>query len=317
MKDLGFYVIVAFYVGTICWAYMNRASEKVLTTLVVGLLALFGSLLALAIFGFERSTRTVFSVPIIIHADTRLPLEGLPYPALPMDFAIRVREKLTATPNILPDLKRDPFAQSVYHHALQRAMVYWLEKKYPFTWQVDVFPTSLGEIEGYFFQSKQVASRLYRGAELKERMAGNEFADIQGVLGKSDKWGLALPVGTELIVSPPHSDPQEGEVSTIKLSNRFCEMTIRIRPAMSGVGAGSYRMVFGLSQEQAQQAMTSDEYIVVISSTFNWLRAGAPEMPDYRKWASDIASGLKTQFSDEVTWSKTRDWLLFHRVAGM
>jgi hypothetical protein len=39
-------------------------------------------------------------------------------------------------------------------------------------------------------------------------------------------------------------------------------------------------------------------------------------MSSYKKWASDITDGLETQFSDQVVWSKTRDWLLFHRVAG-
>jgi hypothetical protein len=315
MRDLLFWVATALYVVAITSAYLNRGSEKVVTTLGLGVVALLGSLIAVALFGSEPSKRMVFSVPIIIHADTRLPFEGLAYPVLPMEFAIQVREKLTAHPEFLPDPGTDSFAQSVYHHALQRAMIYWLEQKYPVTWQVNEFPMTLGEISGYSFQSQQVPSRLYLAAELKTRMSGNKFADIEGIFGNS-KFGLALPKGTELTISTPHFDPDQGEASSIRLHNRFCTITIGVRDGMSMVGAGSYRMLFGMSQLQAQQAMKSDQYIVVISTTFNPLLAGNPEMPSYKKWASDIASGLETQFGDEVVWSKTRDWLLFHRVAG-
>ncbi len=317
MRELWFLAATALYVVAMVLAYMNRDSEKVITTVFIGVAALIGSLLAVALFSSERPTRTAFSVPIIIHADTRLPFEGIPYSALPMGFSIRVREKLTAHPELLPDPNKDSFAQSIYHHALQRALLFWLEQKYPATWQVDVFPMSLGEISGYSFQSRQVPSQIYLPAELKARMSDNKFADIQNDFGNSDKLGLALPKGTSLAVSAPHLDSNQGEVSSIKLHNKFCTMTIETRTGMSMVGAGSYRMLFGMSQEQAQQAMKSDQYIVVISTTFNPLLAGNPEMPNYKKWASDIATGLETQFGDEIIWSKNRDWLLFHRIAGM
>ena len=307
----------ALYASAMVFAYFNRNSEKVITTLFLGVTALIGSILAVSLFSSERPMRRAFSVPIFIHADTRLPLEGLPYPVLPIEFAILVRDRLTAHPELLPEPKTEPFAQSVYHHALQRAIMYWLESKYPATWQVDTFPMTLGEMSGYSLQSKQVPSRLYLSAELKALMSGNKFADIEGIFGHSGNFGLALPKGTELTVSTPHFDATKGEISSIKLRNRYCTITIEIRGGMSMVGAGSYRMLLGMSQEQAQQALKSDQYIVVTSATFNPLLAGNPDMPNYKKWASDITDGLETQFSDQVVWSKTRDWLLFHRVAGI
>jgi hypothetical protein len=114
----------------------------------------------------------------------------------------------------------------------------------------------------------------------------------------------------------PHFDAVQGEISSIKLRNRFCTITIDTRFGMSTVGAGSYRMLFGMSQEKAQEVMKTDQYVVQISATFERLLAGNPEMPDYKKWVTDIADGLETQFSDQVVWSKTRDWILFHRIAG-
>jgi hypothetical protein len=317
MKDLAFIVATVLYGAAMVLAYLNRGSEKVITTLFLGLTALIGSILAVSLFSSEPAIHKAFSVPIIIHADTRLPLEGLPYPVLPMDFAIQAREQLTAHPELLPDTKTDTFAQSVYHHALQRAMIYWLESKYPATWQVDIFPMTLGEMSGYSAQSKQVPSRLYLSAELKALMSANKFADVDGAFGHSGKFGLALPEGTELTIAAPHHDVAQGEISSIKLRNRFCTITIEVRGGMSMVGAGSYRMLLGMSQEQAQQAVKSNQYIVVTSATFSRFLAGNPEMPNYKKWATDIVEGLEAQFSDQVVWSKTRDWLLFHRVAGM
>jgi hypothetical protein len=316
MKDGAFAAVTVLYVAAIIFACFNRDSEKIVTTLWLGVVALIGSTIAVVLFSSERPIHKVFSVPIIIHADTRLPLEGLPYPVLPMDFAIRVREELTAHPDILPNPKEDSFAQSIYHHALQRAIIYWLEEKYPATWQVDVFPSTLGEISGYSFQSRKVPTRLYRPSELKTKLSGNKFADISGMFAGGDKFGLAVPTGTELTVIAPYLDPARGEVSSVKLHNRFCTITIDTSYGMSMVGAGSYRLLFGMTQLQAQQAMKSDQYVVQISATFNRLLTGNPEMPDYKKWVVDITNGLETQFSDEVVWSKTKDWILFHRIAG-
>jgi hypothetical protein len=124
---------------------MNRNSEKVVTTVVLGVAALIGSLIAVALFGSEQPIRKVFSTAIIIDANTRLTIQGLPYASLPMGLAFEAREKLKAHPELLPDIKEDSFAQNTYQHLLQRAMLYWLEQKYPGTWKVDVFPLNLGE----------------------------------------------------------------------------------------------------------------------------------------------------------------------------
>jgi len=316
VKDTMFWTATILYVFAIVFAYFNRASEKVVTTLFLGLAALVGSVLAVVLFSSDAPIKKAFSVPIIIHADTRLPVEGFPYPVLPMDFAIRVREKLMAHPELLPDATADSFARNMYHHALQRAMLYWLERKYPTTWQVDEFPLTVGEGSGYSSQARQVPSRVYRPGELKERMSGNVFADVDPFGDDGLKFGLALPTGTDIQVTAPHFDTALGEISGIRLRNRFCTIVIESRFGMSMVGAGSYRILTGMSQLQAQQAMKLNQYVVLFSATFNPLLTGNPEMPSYRKWVTDIADGLQIQFSDQVVWQKTREWLLLHRVVG-
>jgi hypothetical protein len=316
MRDFAFIVATAVFVLAIVFAFYNRDSEKIITTLFLGVAALFGAVVAVSLFGAERPIRRAFSVPIIIHADTRLPVEGLPYSVLPMLVSIRVREKLTAQPELLPDAQTDSFAQSTYHHVLQRAMILWLESNYPASWQVDMFPMTLGEISGYSSQKKQGASHVFLRDELRGLMLGNQFANIEGPFADGGNLGLAVPEGTKLTVTPPHHDVAQGEISNITMRNRFCTITIDARFGMSGVGAGSYRMLFGMTQEQAQQAFKFDNYSVVISATFNPFLVGNPEMPKYKKWATDIADGLEGQFSDQVVWPKTKDWILFHRIAG-
>lgn len=142
-------------------------------------------------------------------------------------------------------------------------------------------------------------------------MAGNQFADIIGPFGGSKEFGLATPKGTELDITAPHMDAAVGEISIIKLCNRFCTITVETRRSMSMVGAGSYRMMLGMNQEQAQEAIKTDQYTVVISATFSRLLTGHPEMPKYKKWASDIANGLEAQFDERAMWSKTRSGYCF------
>lgn len=175
---------------------------------------------------------------------------------------------------------------------------------------------TLGEMSGYSLESKPVPSRVYSEQELETQMAGNEFADVS-LWGSSNRFGLALPKGTKLTVIAPHSDSTHLPTSSIRLENSFCTVTIDTRPGMSLVGAGSYRVLFGMSQEQAQEAFKSNQYVVVINATFSRLRTGNPDMQQYKKWASDIARGLQEQFGDQAAWSKTKDWIILHRIAGM
>ncbi len=75
-------------------------------------------------------------------------------------------------------------------------------------------------------------------------------------------------------------------------------------------------MLLGMHQDQAQQALKTDQYTMIVSATFNRFLAGHPEMRKYKKWASDIANGLEDQFDERVIWSKSKEFLLLHHLAG-
>jgi hypothetical protein len=312
MRDLTIVVATFFYVVAIFWAYMNRDSEKVVTALFLGVTALIGSLFAVTFFGSQPPIRKVFSTPIMIDAKTRLPFEHLPFSALDMFSMIQAREKIKAHPELIPDDNTDAFAHTLYHHLLQRAIIIWLEEKYPKTWEVDVFPLTLGESPGYVFQSKQVPSRLFTSSELETKMKGNLFSDMRGPFGLTNDFGLAVPKGTDVTISAPHKDPVLGEISSIVIHNRYCTINIETRASMFGVGAGSYRMFLGMDQAQAQEAIITDQYSVMISITFSPFLVGNPDMPKYKTWASDIANGLEAQFDERAMWGKSKEWLLLH-----
>jgi len=56
-----------------------------------------------------------------------------------------------------------------------------------------------------------------------------------------------------------------------------------------------------------------NQYSVVEEVTFNRWLTGSPEMPKYKQWATDILTGIQSQFDEQLIWSKTRDWFLLHR----
>lgn len=314
MRDWIFVGATALYLTALGWAYMNRGSEKVITTLYLGVTALIGSLVAVTLFGSEPNIQRAFSTAIMIDGQTRFPFERLPFSSLDSYVTIQAREKLHAHPDLLPDAKKDNFAAGIYHQLLQRSIITWLEMKYPATWEADVFPMNLGESSGYMFQSKPVPSRVYSEYELVDKMRGNMFADLTGPFGEAKGLGLAVPVGTVLDISAPHADPALGETSTIRLHNKFCTLKIETRAAQFMVGAGSYRMLLGMTQDQAQQLIKTLQYTVIISIQFRRFLAGNPDMPKYKQWALDIADGLQSQLDERAMWSRAKEWMLLHGV---
>jgi len=318
VRNFTFFGSAVLYLIAIFLAYWNRDSEKVLTTFMVGLTALIGSLLAVVVFGAEPPIRKAFSTAIMIRSQDYLPYEDLPYSALPMGIVIDAREKLKAHPELIAEARKEGFANMLYQNLLQRSVVYWLETKYPTSWQSDTFPVTLGGASGYVFQSKPVSSRIFGSGELAQRMQGNKFGDVVGPLGRAPGFGLAVPKETELEITVPHFDPNKGEVSEIRLRNRLCTLTVDIRGAESGVGAGSYFALMGMNQEQAQKLVMTDQYSMVVTVSFNRFLAGHPEMPKYKQWASDIANGLEEQFDERLMWSKSKEWLFFkHAIATL
>ena len=123
MRNFTFFGSAVLYLIAIFLAYWNRDSEKVLTTFMVGLTALIGSLLAVVVFGAEPPIRKAFSTAIMIRSQDYLPYEDLPYSALPMGIVIDAREKLKAHPELIAEARKEGFANMLYQNLLQRSVV--------------------------------------------------------------------------------------------------------------------------------------------------------------------------------------------------
>lgn len=314
--------VLVLLVSTGVW--FNRGSEKIVTAFALGLAAIVGALVSVLFFGAPEAIHKALSTKVTIDGTSYLPadfigLEGtsnlptdiIQFGAIPDVNVNLARDELRNHPELRA--ADDTLGMTIYHHLLQRGIVSWLQEKYVKSWETEVFPWDLGENHGYMFTSKSTPSTVYGPEELARRMGGNKFAHLYGPFGPSD--GLAVPPGTELTVTP-HRDKQLGEVGKITLKNRFSIITIETRAADSHLGLGSYALLFGLSQDQSNE-FRANRYFVTIDASFRWFLAGNPDMPKYRRGASDIATGLENQFDERVIWSGVRDYVLLRRELAL
>ena len=215
---------------------------------------------------------------------------------------IQARDLVQAHPELRD--RDDDQGVVLYHHLLQRSLISWIQQHYPTTWEVDTFPLDFGDAHGYMFASKNVPSQVFSGSELSQRLAGNKFASLNGPFGPN--LGLALPLRTTLEIIPPRQDSQVGHMGRIVLKNWYCTIAIETRRASGMRGIGSYATLIGLTEQQ-DNAIWTNQYIVIADVAFAKFLAGHPDMPRYRKWASDIISGLVEDFDESVAWPRARD----------
>jgi hypothetical protein len=289
--------------------WFNRGSEKIVTTFGLGLAAIVAASISVLVFGADAPIHRAFSSKVTSDGTSHLPFEFTGFSAIPAGDLISAADELKEHPELRD--ADDTLDATLYHHLLQRGIISWLQEKYSTSWEADVLPVDLGESHGYMFRGKPVPSMVYKPTELAQQMAGNKFARMPGPFGPTV--GLALPPGTKLTVTSPHWDTQVGEVGTIVLKNRYSTITVETQFASRRPGVGSYAQIFGLSEDQAN-AVRTNLYLVIVDASYRWFLAGSPEMPRYRKWASDIAAGLENQFDERILWSKARDSFLLHGV---
>ena len=303
--------MAVFTATTLTLVVANRGSEKIVTTFLLGLVATFGALMALFFYGADEPIHKAFSSVVMVESASHLPYELIGFTNLPLDTLISARDKFKAHPDLRD--ASDSEGTSLYHHALQRAVISWLELKYPNSWEVDLLPYDLGESHGYFFVGKPGPARTYKPVEIAQRLSGNKFADLQGPFGPAPSVGLALPPGTELRVTPPYLNKQLGETGMISLVNRYCTIHIQTRQSGGRRGIGSYAYILGLDESQ-DNLLWTNQYTIIVDVTFQRFLTGSPDMPRYKKWASDITDGLRMQFDEQVAWSNLKDFYLLHKT---
>src|SRR5258708_31060780 len=97
------------------------------------------------------------------------------------------------------------------------------------------------------------------------------------------------------------------------MENRYCILTVQTRPAAGQRGVGSYAFILGLSEFQ-DNSLWTNQYTIIIDATFERFLTGSPDMPRYKKWAANVADGLRAQFDEQEVWSEVRDYYLLHKA---
>jgi hypothetical protein len=157
-------VLIAVYTLSFFLVWQNRGAEKIVTTAIpVAVAGLIGIALATFVFGAIGPVSEAFPVAYLLEKDSRLPFA--PADILPLRpesefimFGIREAIQRANTPDsdvekFLPaGGDQSAFSQRLYHHVLQRAIIDWLQARYPGHWRMEFLPMALGGTTGYIFR---------------------------------------------------------------------------------------------------------------------------------------------------------------------
>jgi hypothetical protein len=117
---------------------------------------------------------------------------------------------------------------------------------------------------------------------------------------------LALPPGTALIITPPSGDGDANSTSLIELKNDMCSITLKVENCIPVGDIGEYRVIWGLSDEEAQRLATL-MYIVEARIHYSRLRAGHPDMKSYKAWAKQLIDELRNEFDEQIIWARVKE----------
>jgi hypothetical protein len=292
---------VAFYV-----VWMNRASEKIVTTVIpIAIVALVGVLIAVFVFGGEPPVVKKFPVVFLFRRSDKAPWTPPDRPLLMSLF--EVPELMKTHPELMGD---NTEGATLYHHLLQRAMIDIIARHHRSSWETDIERFEIGSGTQEFSAPVPGATEpnvKVSFDQIKEALKGNRFAESPYMRPE-----LALPVGTSLTVTVPTNNGSGAEEGQILLTNDFVRLSIKTQQSMWSRSLGGYRLILGYSYDQDQEFATT-QYLVSVEAEFSRLRSGHPKMSKYRRWVEQMVSEIQTELDEQVVWSKTRDTFLFRK----
>jgi len=301
-------LLVLANAGAIWFVWMNRASEKIVTsTLPIAILAIIGIFLAGWVFGGEDDYSVVFPVSYMVDLRTKLEIE---------EPGIFTACRLLRRPSPVPQLKAQHpelfpgdlnyFARNVYQHLLQRSFVDFLTMLYRGSWRARALRFDIGS--GGFAQygpapqDQPKGSRILKAVDIERALGQNWFAHIH-------TWPdpqLVLPPGSELVLTPPTGGGDDNSTSAMRISGPFCTVTLNVESVFPIRTVGEYRIMAGLSDEAVQDYATNT-YVVRASIHYNRLRSGHPDMKMHREWAQQLVEELRTEFDEQRIWVRVKE----------
>ena len=313
-----FGILILLAVAAFGLGWMNRASEKIISTLIpIEIAAVTGVFLAVLVFGGEPLITEVFPAAFLYDKESKLPWAGPPWPAVRQFTHVLVLFAPANLQKVHPEFFNDASdaeGRMLYHHLLQRAIIDWMGLRYRKSWQIEdirfELPTGSHERFGPPAGDTVDPVKLLRPDDIEKLLEGNKFAGIPTI----SQLQIALPPGMQILISAPPASSGDLDTGEILLHDNFCELSIQTQLIAWQPGVGAYQQLGGISDEENKHLATVT-YRVNIKAEFSRWRSGHPRMAKYKAWVRQLGEGLKGQFSEEVIWSKTKEaFILWNQV---
>src|SRR5262249_42100240 len=89
----------------------------------------------------------------------------------------------------------------------------------------------------------------------------------------------------------------------VEIRNRFAVVTLQTTPLGWGVGLGGYEAFVDDVRAHNENQWGNVMFTVRIDASFTPWLGGNPDMRLYRRWAKQIAEGLRQDFDEREVWS--------------
>lgn len=310
------FIILAIAVLAAWLGWQNRASEKVVLTVLPALAIGVTGALVTILFSLKSETRKVeFPSVFIFDKNSKMPLEAL-------DQSYRyfsgrpgwgwhsswylIQELAKADPSFLGAnaLK----GQELYLDILLRMVLEDLFRLYNNNWDVKVsrFDLPYSTESRWAPQEDAPEPEFVTWEDWKKWFLDTPVLDIDP--RPSNK--MAIPLGTKIAGSTELRNNKPFKRSLL-VKNSFVELSISLEQSSGVIGMGDLRLLLGYSEEAGNQFWTSI-YTVRLSAKFNPLRSGHPDMPRYHRWVDVMFEELQTEFDTRRHWEHARDrYMLF------
>jgi hypothetical protein len=322
MKSVAVLIVFVLLTGGAFWfVWMNRASEKIVTsTLPIAVAAIVGVVLAGLVFGGDADYEAVFPVCYMLDLDSKLPLDSMDeMNKLPTENSTvfgshrfsfgqsPVPELKKQRPDLFADKTKNDFSVNIYHHLLQRSLIDFLAMRYWGSWKAEALLFNLGSIGfgrygGNINPDTSLGRTVLTAADLEKILKGNWFARIH-------RWPslqLSLPPDSKIAIRVPAGGPDATGRGEVRISNRFCTITLATEVALPIRTIGEYRIMTGLSDEQVRDLATNVYLLRAHVHYTRWL-FGHPEMKAHKEWATQLVNDIRNQFDEQVIWTLVKE----------